>query len=120
MKIPWPRIVAHYRDLAACESSFAGLQALSDYVAAGALVDELYAWTTASDLCISLIKPNHTFDDTYLRISHNQDGSLDFRYVDTHAGGIRWHRRVEAEQAIPGFLLCLEQIRWNSGEALQA
>lgn len=122
MKIPWPRIVAHYQDLATCEPAFAGLLELSRHVADGPLAGELYAWTSSTDLCIARLSPTSSpsHSETYLRVSHNADGSLDVRHADTQSGTTRWQRSVPKNQVIPGFLLCLEQMRWSTGEATHA
>lgn len=117
MKVPWPRIVAHYQDLAHCEPAFAGMLELSQYIAGSPLVDELYAWTTATDLCIARTNLPSPRADTYLRVSHNEDGSLEVRHVDTVAGGVRWQRNIMPNQIVSGFQLCLEQMRWSTGEA---
>ena len=54
----------------------------------------------------------------HLRIAANEDGSLEFRYIDAHVGTDQWHRTVAPSDAFSRLETFIEQLHWFKPERL--
>ncbi len=97
MTKPWAEIDRFYSERAARGPAFAAMHALVRQTCESRYAAGIHAWTSAWDLCIVQTEVNYPYDGPYLRISPHQDGTLEFRYVDTYLKDKQWVRVVPGE-----------------------
>ena len=90
---PWPEITAFYRDLADRGLEVVGMVRLAEQIEASRYAAGIVGQTSMHDLCV--MQTAAAFPDgPYLRISPRFDGTVEFRYIDTHIVERQWHRIV--------------------------
>jgi hypothetical protein len=72
----------------------------------------IYAVTSMHDLCITQQPSGGYLDGPYLRISPLFDGSIEFRYFDTHVRQRQWHRIVKENDAFARLERFFDQLHW--------
>jgi hypothetical protein len=110
MTRPWADIEATYRG----RDEVAAMLRLVEQVRASLHESILHAWTSMHDLCIVQAPCTHPYNGPYLRISPRFDGTIEFRYVDSHIVAKQWHRVVEDEEAFARLERFMEQLHWIS------
>ena len=120
MSNTWPEIAARFTwfrqniEPGPYVDAVAGIEALAHYIAAGPLSGRLHGFSSMHDLCIHQTD-KHPFEgrgSPYLRISPQQSGLIEFRYVDTHAASRQWTRIEPPVRVIARFDHFLDQLRW--------
>jgi hypothetical protein len=84
---------------------------LASHIADGSLSSALYGWKAMHDLGIQQMDVD-TFSTSHLRVSPQMNGTVEFRYVDTHIEARQWSRTVSPEGVIGRFEAFLDQLRW--------
>jgi hypothetical protein len=120
---PWADIVQDYREVDVSVSpekrgqhepfwkAHSAICDLASYFADGPLGSALYGWKAMHDLGIQQTDVD-TFSTSHLRVSPQLDGSVEFRYVDTHIEARQWSRTVSPEGVIGRFEAFLDQLHW--------
>jgi len=119
---PWPDIVAAYRDIEKRVTpderaqkpfwnAYSAVADLAAHIADGSLGPALFGWKSMHDLGIQQTFVN-TRSTSHLRVSPQQDGNVEFRYVDTHVASRQWSRLVPPEGVIGRFEAFLDQLHW--------
>ena len=109
---PWDEISCWYREFADAGSNVHGMLRLVEQIEASQYARGLYAWTSMLDLCIVQVPGTYPYDGPYLRISPLGDGTMEFRYVDTHIESRQWHRIVKKEDAFRRLERFIDQLHW--------
>jgi hypothetical protein len=115
---PWPDIEQFYRNLsrsfpdASFRQAFDAVGDLAAYVCAGPLALELFGWTSMHDLCIQQVDVE-PHSGPFLKISPRQDGTVEFRYYDTHIEARQWSRVVPPHGVRGRFEAFLNQLHWT-------
>jgi hypothetical protein len=112
MTRPWAQHEAHYRDGVDAGVSVRGMLRLVEQIRASSYERGLHAWTSMFDLCIAQLPCTYPYDGPYLRISPRFDGTIAFRYFDTHIEAKQWHRIVKDEDAFSRLERFMEQVHW--------
>ena len=92
-------IKTFYAELVARGTPVQGMLQLVEAIEQSGFANGVLGETSMHDLCLSQIAAPRTAFDPYLRISPRFDGTIEFRYVDTHVKERQWHRVVD--QAFP-------------------
>ena len=108
----WTEIRQHFASIALDAPVLDGLRSLVDHVSESPLAAELYPWTSMFDLYISHTPPSPTLHFPHSRISAQQSGQLEFRYVDSPVPAKQWSRTVAPEDAIGRFASFISQLHW--------
>jgi len=120
---PWPDITRDYREIekgvspekrASNEPFWNAYSAVGDlaaHIAEGPVSSSLFGWKSMHDLGIQQMDVN-TFSTSHLRVSPQLDGTVEFRYVDTHIQSRQWSRTVPSEGVIARFEKFLDQLHW--------
>jgi hypothetical protein len=121
--LSWPDIVHDYRDIEKGVSpekrashhafwrAYSAVGDLAAHIAEGPLGSSLFGWKSMHDLGIQQSDAN-TFSTSHLRVSPQLDGTVEFRYVDTHIASRQWSRTVPPEGVIGRFEAFLDQLHW--------
>jgi len=112
----WPQIEGYYRELADTDARLGGMLRLVEAIRASAYARALHAWTSMCDLCIVQVPCTYPCDGPYLHISPGSDGTIEFRYIDTHIAARQWHRTVKAEDAFRRLERFIDQLHWVGRE----
>ena len=94
-------------------SALAGIEAVASSIANAPAHHGLHGWTAMHDLCIQQadVAP---YSASYLRLSPQSSGLVEFRYFDTMIDQKQWNRTVPPEQAMERFSTFLDQLHWIS------
>lgn len=120
MRSTWPEIAATFTGfLNSMEpgpyvDAVAGIEALVHHIAASPLSGALFGFSSMHDLCIHQTD-SHPFEGRggpYLRVSPQQSGLIEFRYVDTHVAARQWTRIEPPERTLARFDHFLNQLHW--------
>ena len=117
---PWAEIERFYVDLlpslpaAPFRDAFAAIRALCSHISDGAHTSVLFGWTSMHDLCIQQVD-GEPRSGSFLRISPQQDGTVEFSYCDTMIASRQWSRTVPAAGIIGQFDAFLDQLHWVAG-----
>jgi hypothetical protein len=113
---PWKDIAAFYRDLASGGMQIHGMLHLAEQIEASRYATGIYGETSMHDLCI--MQTAGAFPGgPYLRISPRFDGTVEFRYVDTHVSARQWHRVVKEDDAFGRLVGFFSQLHWFAKSA---
>ena len=72
----------------------------------------IFAWTSMYDLCIVQTEVEYPYDGPYLRVSPQQNGKVEFRYVDTLKKKNQWVRLVSAGDAFDRLRRFFDDLHW--------
>jgi hypothetical protein len=108
MTRPWADIEATYRG----RDEVAPMLRLVEQIRSSPYELKLHAWTSMHDLCIVQAPCTYPYDGPYLRISPRFDGTIEFRYFDTHIEDKQWHRVVNEDDAFARLERFMEQVHW--------
>jgi hypothetical protein len=114
---PWPEIERFYYDLLPkfpddpLREALAAIGSLASSIADGPLASALFGWTSMHDLCIQQVDVEPE-SGSFLRISPQHDGSVEFRYHDTTITAHQWSRVVPAHGVMGRFEAFLDQLHW--------
>jgi hypothetical protein len=117
MSRSWPEILRSYGDRrpqspdAQFYEAFGAVQNLIGYISAGPLAESLFGWTSMFDLCIQQVNVE-PFSGPFLKVSPQDDGTVEFRYCDTAIASRQWSRVAPAEGVVARFEAFLAQLRW--------
>jgi hypothetical protein len=117
MTTTWADIVQYFRELPARHdqspfgAAIRGLDELAAHISGGRLDVALFGWTSVNDLCIQQVDVP-PYSVPYLRISPQQDGMIEFRYLDTAISDRQWSRRVPPEGVVGRLDAFLVQLSW--------
>ena len=114
---PWESIEAHYESVASRSAGGAHMVGLVRAIRQSSYSCGLYAWTSVLDLCIVQTPVDYPYAGPHLRISPQQGGTLDFRYLDTPDATKQWRRLVPGEAGFATLQQFLGQLGWFAGEA---
>jgi len=109
---PWPEIVARYTEYTGDSESVLALRELTRKIAGSQIAHGLFGWTSMFDLCIAQTPVSYPYDGPYLKMSPQESGQVEFRYVDTREEEKQWSRTEAPEQVERRFLKFLEQLHW--------
>ncbi len=76
----------------------------------------LYAWTSMHDMCIVQNAVKYPYDGPTLIISPIFNGTVEFRYIDTHIKERQWNRTVNENELFPTLEKFIEQLHWHVNE----
>ena len=108
---PWKDIVDRYRDLANRGMPIQGMLHLTEQIEASRYAAGIFGQTSMHDLCITQTADDG-FRGPHLRVSPRFDGTIEFRYVDTHVTARQWHRVVKEEDAFGRLVGFFDQLHW--------
>jgi hypothetical protein len=112
---PWPEINAFYQDLVARGFRLEGMVQLIEQIEKSRYAEGIHGETSIYDLRIVQIAEGVQPHDANLRISPRFDGTMEFRYIDTHLGSKQWSRVTSDEHAFSRLVAFLHQLHWFSG-----
>jgi hypothetical protein len=112
MTRPWDEIEAYFRELVDAGARVGGMLRLVEQIKGSPYARALHSWTSMCDLCIVQLPCTYPFDGPYLRISPRSDGTIEFRYIDTHIESRQWHRVVKKEDAFRRLQRFIDQLHW--------
>jgi hypothetical protein len=113
---PWNDIAAFYRDLLGRGLQIQGMLHLTEQIEASRYATGIFGETSMHDLCVTQTAAGGFSDGPYLRISPRFDGTVEFRYVDTHVTARQWHRVVKDEDAFARLVGFIDQLHWFGPE----
>jgi hypothetical protein len=96
---PWRDIKTFYQGLVAGGSPLQGMVRLVEQIEASRYVSGVHGETSMHDLCLTQATSSTFPDGPHLRISPRFDGTIEFRYIDTHVREKQWHRIVKEDDA---------------------
>lgn len=120
---PWTEIVNAYREIEESVSpkkrtshelfwkAHSAVGDLASHIAQGPLGLALFGWKSMHDLGIQQTNVD-TFTTSHLRVSPQDDGTVEFRYVDTNIKSRQWSRTVPHDGVIGRFEAFLDQLHW--------
>ncbi len=109
---PWDEIKRGYREVVDAGSNLGGMLRLVEQIEASQYARGLHAWTSMLDLCIVQVPCTYPYDGPYLLVRPLSDGTMEFRYVDTHIASRQWHRVVKEEDAFRRLERFIDQLHW--------
>lgn len=112
---PWKDIAAFYRDLVSGGMQLQGMMHLVEQIEESRYATGIFGETSMHDLCVMQTAGAFSLGP-YLRISPRFDGTVEFRYVDTHVTARQWHRVVKDEDAFARLIGFFDQLRWFASE----
>ena len=113
---PWTGIRAFYEDLLNKGMPVHGMVKLIEEIELSRYASGIYGETSLHDLRIVQFAEANLAHDAHLRISPRFDGTMEFRYVDTHIKDRQWLRVVKNDDAFPRLAGFLHQLHWFSGD----
>jgi hypothetical protein len=117
---PWADIEDHYREAVAAGTPVKGMLRLVEQIGSSSShARALHAWTSVLDLCIVQVPCTHPYDGPYLRLSPRSDGTIEFRYIDTHIESRQWHRIVKEGDAFRRLERFIDQVHWIAREKIR-
>jgi|SRR6185295_6333588 hypothetical protein len=112
MNKSWNEVRGYYERLVAAGAPLNGMQRLVEQIEASRYARGIYAVTSMHDLLITQQPSGGYPDGPYLRISPLYDGSIEFRYFDTHVRQRQWHRIVKENDAFARLEGFFDQLHW--------
>jgi len=112
MPKPWKDIAAFYRDLTGSGMQVQGMLHLVEQIESSRYATGIFGETSMHDLCIVQTAGHGFGEGPYLRISPRFDGTIEFRYVDTHVRTKQWHRVVRDQEAFGRLVGFFDQLHW--------
>jgi hypothetical protein len=100
-------IKTFYQGLAAGGSPLQGMTRLVEQIEASRYVSGVHGETSMHDLCLTQVASSAFPDGPHLRTSPRFDGTVEFRYIDTHVREKQWHRMVKEDDAFSRLVLFL-------------
>lgn len=113
----WQQTAAWYEPFSAHKESSPmraahfGVSRLARHIASGRLASILYGWRSMFDLFVTQTD-QEPFSYPHLKISAQDSGLVEFRYVDTAIPNRQWHRSVPPDLTIDRFERFLCDLRW--------
>jgi hypothetical protein len=101
MNKSWNEVRGYYERLVAAGAPLNGMLRLLEQIEASRYARGIYAVTSMHELCIT--QQPSVPDGPHLRISPLYDGSIEFRYFDTHVRQRQWHRIVKENDVLRGW-----------------
>lgn len=108
----WKNIEKHYSELSESNDKFVGMRNLVKEIRGSELESGLYAWTSMHDLCITQTEVSYPNYEPYLKITPLFNGSVEFRYIDTHNSDKQWSRTVVESESFNRLLAFVNQLHW--------
>jgi hypothetical protein len=112
----WNEIEARYRESVDAGVPVTGMLRLVEQIKVSTHARALHPWTSMHDLCIVQVPGDYPYDGPHLRISPRFDGTIEFRYIDTHVASRQWHRVVKEEDAFRRLERFMDQLHWVGRE----
>jgi hypothetical protein len=112
---PWKDIAAFYRDLVRRGMQIQGMLHLTEQIEASRYATGIFGETSMHDLCVMQTAGAFPLGP-YLRISPRFDGTVEFRYIDTHVSARQWRRVVKDEDAFARLIGFFDQLHWFASE----
>ena len=114
---PWKDIAVFYRGLADGGMPVHGMLRLVEQIEASCYAAGIFGETSMHDLCVTQTARGGFPERPYLRISPRLDGTMEFRYVDTHVHSKQWHRVVNDDDAFARLVGFFDQLHWFAQSA---
>lgn len=111
MTRPWEDIRERYVESIRAGVPLQAMLALVERIEQSPL-RSLLGWTSMHDLCIVQTPVSYPYDGPYLRISPLQNGTIEFRYIDTYFKDKQWHRVVSEDAAFERLVGFTNQLHW--------
>jgi len=112
---PWKDIAAFYRDLVDRGMQIQGMLHLTQQIEASHYAAGVFGETSMHDICV-MQTDGAFWEGPYLRISPRFDGTVEFRYIDTHVSARQWHRIVKDDDAFARLVGFFDQLHWFASE----
>jgi hypothetical protein len=116
MTKPWRDIKAFYAELVGRGTPVQGMLRLVETIEQSRFASGVHGETSMHDLCLTQIAGMRSVSDPYLRISPRLDGTIEFRYVDTHVKAKQWQRVANEDEAFPRLVHFFDQLHWFAAE----
>jgi len=113
---PWKDIKTFYQGLVAGGSPLQGMVRLGEQIEASRYVSGVHGETSMHDLCLTQATSSTFPDGPHLRISPRFDGTIEFRYIDSHVREKQWHRIVKEDDAFSRPVRFFDQLHWFARE----
>jgi hypothetical protein len=113
---PWKDIRAFYQERVASGSPLEGMVRLIEQIEKSRYVSGVHGETSMHDLCLTQIASSPYPDSPHLGISPRFDGTIEFRYIDTHIREKQWHRVVREDDAFSRLIAFFDQLHWFGRE----
>lgn len=111
----WSELKHFYKDLAANGAPLCGMLRLVEQVEASRYQYGIRGWTSMHDLGITQSTEwSYPKIEPYLRITPNDRGCLEFRYIDTHIAARQWTRVIDEGEAFGRLERFFDQLHWFS------
>ena len=117
---PWREIKSYYAELLARGTPIQRMLQLVEAIEQSSFANGVHGETSMHDLCLTQIAAPRSASDPYLRISPRFDGTVEFRYVDTHVQSKQWHRAVDENEAFRRLVRFFDQLNWFALELLKS
>ena len=114
MTKPWKKIDQFYSELPVGVPAFDSMRSLVKQIVGSAYENGIYAWTSMHDLCIVQNEVEYPYNGPYLRISPQQNGNVEFCYVDTYIKNKQWRRVVSGEKSFDRLCRFFNELHWFS------
>ena len=115
MPKPWKDIAAFYRDLVDHGMQIRRMLHLTEQIEASHYAAGVFGETSMHDLCV-MQTDGAFWEGPHLRISPRFDGTIEFRYVDTHVTARQWHRTVRDDDAFARLIGFFDQLHWFASD----
>ena len=112
MTRPWTEIIEFYRSFQGGKLNLDFMLAFAEKIKSSEYVKGLHAWTSMHDLCIVQSEVEYPYDGPYLRVHPLFDGTVEFRYIDTHVKEKQWSRIVGEDELFDRLESFLNQLYW--------
>ncbi len=109
---PWSEIRKLYEGLVAAGTPLQGMLRLVEQIEGSRYGNGVHGETSMHDLCLTQTAASRFPSDPHLRISPRFDGTIEFRYVDTHLRARQWHRVVDEGHAFARLVRFFEELHW--------
>ena len=108
----WSKIRERYAEKVGYGLPYQGMLRLVEQIEQSKFANGLFAWTSMHDLCIVQTPVSFPYYGPCLRISPRDNGTIEFRYIDTYVKENQWHRVVHADFAFERLVHFTEQLHW--------
>ena len=112
MTRPWKEIDQFYSELPVGVPYFDAMRNLVAQIFRSQYAQGIHAWTSMHDLCIVQTEVEYPYRGPFLRMSPQQDGTIEFRYIDTCVKSRQWVRIVPATEAFDQLCRFLWELHW--------
>lgn len=108
----WEDINRFYAELTPSAPWLEPMANLTKQIEKSPTVRRLFGWTSMHDLIVVQTPVSYPYDGPRLLISPSQDGSIEFRYIDTQIASRQWRRTAPRDDAFRALERFIDQLRW--------